>query len=447
MDAAGHLAHGIQARHVGVAVHVDDDAAAGEMGRRHHLNQVLGRVDTRCPQGLARAEALEHSFFRDMPGVHIHAAHGAAPSGCHLLGNGGGQDVTGGHILQHRVIALHEPLAVLVENGGALTPEGVVDQLAFQARRRGQGGGHELDKLHVPQAAARLQGQDVPLAGESGCGGGVLVESRHAAGGQHHRLGGNHQGLTLPVHAGCTAHPAVLQQQLGNEGIFQHGHALVSCPAEKDAVGIAASAGGTPQRPGHRVAARAEAAVAAVLVAVELHAPLRHPLDSRIGPLGQTAQQRLVHQLRAAAQGVRHQAVHGVVRRVGQHHGVPTCGHSGGVAARLVGQGHPGARLTGRHGRAQSGAAAPQHQHISFQLYRSHTPAPFPVPRFSRPPGTAYLLLYQNNLSSWGNVKRILRPIPPGSVPANETGNARHNKNAARRNTRRAAFYSAAKYF
>ena len=103
----------------------------------------------------------------------------------HLEHHRAGDDVARRQVDDRRRVALHEPLAVGVEQSAALAAHrlGDEDAEAGQARRM------ELVELHVLQRKSLAEHDAQAVAGQGVRVGGGLVHPARAAGGEHDRLG------------------------------------------------------------------------------------------------------------------------------------------------------------------------------------------------------------------------------------------------------------------
>ena len=105
----GHLADGVEAGDVGLAVVVDHHAATGVVGRRDDGHRLLGDVDTDREAALINGrEVLDDEIRRLVADVQIHAIR---PEALHLVVDGAGDDVPRGQ-LGPLVKLRHEAAAV-----------------------------------------------------------------------------------------------------------------------------------------------------------------------------------------------------------------------------------------------------------------------------------------------------------------------------------------------
>ena len=105
-----------------------------------------------------------------------------------LLHHRAGDDVAGGQVDDGGGVALHEPLALAVEQSAALA----ADRLGDQDAQPRQAGRVELVELHVLQGKSLTEDDAQAVTGQRVCVGGGLVHPARPAGGQHDRLGPEH---------------------------------------------------------------------------------------------------------------------------------------------------------------------------------------------------------------------------------------------------------------
>ena len=185
----GHHGLGVAAlRHHHLAVIIGRDAAHLVMAGRHHRDRVLDRVHVGELLGdLADAgQALADGFLAQVVELEQDAVAVLAGAAAFLdLGRHRARhDIAAREVLGVRRIALHEALAVLVEEVAALSAHALRDQHA-RARHAGR---MELPELHVLErnSGARRHAQAVTGIDESvGAGG---KDAPGAAGGENRRL-------------------------------------------------------------------------------------------------------------------------------------------------------------------------------------------------------------------------------------------------------------------
>ena len=189
------LTRGVQAGHdVGVvaqhlAVDRGRDAAHHVVAGRVDRHQLLDRVDTEVGAGElgdVGQLGLEHVRAEvahvDVDVVLVRAGAAALE---HLEHHRAGDDVARRQVDDRRRVALHEPLALAVEQAAALAAHRLGDQDA----QAGQAGRVELVKLHVLQRKSLAEHDAQAVAGQGVRVGGGLVHPARPAGGEHDRLG------------------------------------------------------------------------------------------------------------------------------------------------------------------------------------------------------------------------------------------------------------------
>ena len=187
----GHLADGIEAGDVGLAVVVDHHAATGVVGRRDDGHRLPGDVDTDREAALINGrEVLDDEIRRLVADVQIHAIR---PEALHLVVDGAGDDVPRGQ-LGPLVKLRHEAAAVGTAQVGPFAAQRLGQQEVGVVRVE-QAGGVELVELQVrhPAAGAPCHGDAVARADVRV--GGVLVHLGGPAGGQRHEAGADHLDL------------------------------------------------------------------------------------------------------------------------------------------------------------------------------------------------------------------------------------------------------------
>ena len=141
---------------------------------------------------------------RNVPHVEIDGL-GAAVRGDALAGDGAGHHIARSELKQG-VVALHEPLAVMVAQICAFAAERFRQQKARSARKR-QRGGMKLVELHVGQFGARCRGKGDAVAGGYGGIGGVRVDLACSTRSDEDSAGGDAMECTLPERSGQGGHP------------------------------------------------------------------------------------------------------------------------------------------------------------------------------------------------------------------------------------------------
>ncbi len=187
----GHLADGVEARNVGLAVVVDHHATAGVVGGRDDGHRLLGDVDADREAALMDGrEVLDDEIGWLVADVQIHAVC-AEP--LHLVVDGAGDYVPRCQ-LGSLVEVGHEAAAVGAAQIGPLAAQGFGQQEVGVIGVE-QAGGVELVELQVrhPAAGAPRHGDAVP--GADVRVGGVLVHFGGATGGQRHETGADHLDL------------------------------------------------------------------------------------------------------------------------------------------------------------------------------------------------------------------------------------------------------------
>ena len=170
-------------------VHRRRDTAHHVVARRVHRNEVGDRVHAQIGPGEfgdVGQLRLEHVFAEvahvDVDVVLVRARAAAFE---HLAHHRAGDDVARRQVDDRRRVALHEPLALAVEQPTALAAHRLGDQNAQpgQARRM------ELVKLHVLQRKSLAEDDADAVAGEGVRIRRGLVHPARPAGGDHDRLG------------------------------------------------------------------------------------------------------------------------------------------------------------------------------------------------------------------------------------------------------------------
>ncbi len=196
---AGAFAHGVQAvHHLVVDVAVLDHDLAVDVGRDathlvvdggHDRDRLLrdvhvGEVDADL---VHRGQALVDGLRAQVVELeqHVVLVGTAAAAFLDLLVHRAGDEVARRQVLQRGRVALHEALAVAVEQDGAFTAAALGQQHA----RAGHAGGVELPEFHVLQRDAGTCRHAQAVAGVDEGVGRCREDAARAAGGQQHGLG------------------------------------------------------------------------------------------------------------------------------------------------------------------------------------------------------------------------------------------------------------------
>ena len=158
----GHLADGVEAGDVGLAVVVDHHAATGVVGRRYYGHRLLGDVDAHRETALINGrEVLDDEVGRFVADVQIHAV---GPESLHLVVDGAGDYVPRCQ-LGPRVKLRPEAAAIRAAQIGPF-PTQRFGQQEVGVIGMEQAGGMELVELQVrhPTASAPRHGDAVPRA-------------------------------------------------------------------------------------------------------------------------------------------------------------------------------------------------------------------------------------------------------------------------------------------
>ena len=184
---AGGLAGRVEAGDVGAAVDVGLDAAHRVVVAGLDVDRFAGDVDAGevAADEDDLAQRLVDALFRHDGDVEGDGAVGEAAALVDLGLLGAGDDVARGELHLVRRVALHEALALGVEQVGALAAGALGDQEALARQRRRV----VLDHLHVHQLRPDPVGHRDPVAGADQRVGGRLPDLAVAAAGEDHRLG------------------------------------------------------------------------------------------------------------------------------------------------------------------------------------------------------------------------------------------------------------------
>ena len=183
---AGDLARGVEAGDVGAPVDVGLDAAHRVVVAGLDADRFAGDVDAGevAADEDDLAQRLVDPLFRHHGDVEGDGPVGEAAALVDLGLLGAGDDVARGELHLVRRVALHEPLALGVEQVGALAAGALGDQEALARQRRRV----VLDHLHVHQLRPDPVGHRDPVAGADQRVGGRLPDLAVAAAGEDHRL-------------------------------------------------------------------------------------------------------------------------------------------------------------------------------------------------------------------------------------------------------------------
>ena len=214
---AGALAGGVEARDVGGAVDVGLDAAHRVVVARLDVDGLLGDVDARevAADQDDLAERLVDPLLRHDRDVEGDGAVGEAAALVDLGLLGARDDVARGELHLVRRVALHEALALGVQEVGALAACALRDQEAL-ARERGR---VVLDHLHVHERGADPVGHRDPVAGADEGVRGRPPDLAVSAGRQDHvlRLEELHRAVANVAGDGADALARVVDRERGRE--------------------------------------------------------------------------------------------------------------------------------------------------------------------------------------------------------------------------------------
>src|SRR5690554_880369 len=224
------LADGVQLVHVGLAVAVDHDAAAGVMRRRDHGDRLAGDVDAEAQAALVnRGEVLAYEGGRLVADVQIHAIQ---PQTLHLVVDGAGDYVPG------------RQFGTLVEVGHEAGAVGQLEHRPFATQCLGdqealglgviQAGGMELVELQVGHPAACTPGHGDAIPRGAVRVAGVEIHLARAAGSQYGESGAEGLHMTAVAVEDVGAEAAVARQtqlaagdQVDGDPVFQQGDVRV----------------------------------------------------------------------------------------------------------------------------------------------------------------------------------------------------------------------------
>ncbi len=376
---AGGLANGIEPRQVGSPGAVNEDAAAGVVGRGHHRDGLPGDVDAELQAAAVDGgEVLADELRGTVADVQLHAVRAEA---LHLVVDGAGHDVPGGQ-LATRVETLHEGLAVRQQQPAALATHRLADQ---ERPRPGmeQAGGVKLIEFQVGDPAAGPPGHGDAVAGGALRVGAVQVGLAGAAAGQHHRARGQgtHAGVAGIQYVGPQASVRTVAQAPGGDQVHRH---LVLQNADIRPLQGPRQEGGFNGPPG-MVGGMNDTTVTVASLPVQMqhrlaviagpggegHLLLKEPLHRLRGALGHLADRRRIAQSGAGLQGVGYMGVYGIP-------GLQHRGHAPlGVEARALGHGPLGQQrdpqtLRQPQGHGEPGDAAADDQNVCCFLAGSH---------------------------------------------------------------------------
>lgn len=299
----------------------------------------------------------------------------AAAAFLDLLVHGAGNEVARRQVLQRRRIALHEALAIAIQQNRAFAAAALGQQHA----RAGHAGGVELPELHVLQRDAGTRGHAQAVAGVDEGVGRCREDAARAARGQQHGLGvqfvqvagfqlqrGHADHVALGVADQVQRHPLDEEVGLGLHVLLvqrvQHGVARAVGGRAGALHGLLAVVGG--------VAAEGALVDRAVGVAVERHAEVLE-LDHDVGRLAaHELDGVLVTQPVGALDGVVEVVVPVVLAHVAERCGNAALrGHGVRAGGEDLGQaGHVQARARQFQRGAHAGAAGPHDDHVELAL-------------------------------------------------------------------------------
>ena len=385
---AGGFADCVQARQVGSAGQIDDDAAAGVVRRRHHRNRLPAHVDAEfqaARQNGRKAGAEERRG--QMAHVQVDAVRAQA---LHFMVDGARHDVAGSQLAAF-VEALHEAAAVRQQQASAFAAHGFGNQERPRLRVV-EAGRMELVELHVGDAAAGAPGHGDAVAGGAVRVGGVEVDLAGAAGGQHHELRLDDLHAVRLAVVGVGAAHAVRRgaeplrgDQIHRHAPAQHGDVGMRRGARDQRLGDGRSGGVRDmQHAAMRVSALA-GEVRRVAVAVERETQRRHMVDALGRARDRIAHDLFVAQSGAGVDGVGDVGIEAVVWM--RHRGHAALGAIGGAAVQGILGEHRHAQVVGQvQRRRQACGAAADHQHVCSMSIRHGSADPATVKRvYARP--------------------------------------------------------------
>ena len=228
------FADGVKTGHIGLAVFVDHNAAAGVVGGGHHRHGVTGDIQAQLQTlGVDGGEVLDNEIRRLVADIQIQTVR---PQALHFMVDGAGHHVPGGQFSAF-IKAMHEALTAGQQQVPTFAANGLGDQKTFGLGVV-QAGGVELHEFHVGHPAAGPPGHGDAVAGGHIRIGRIQVDLGGAAGGQHHGSGQNDvgfAGLDI-VHIGAAAAlffaflpvgaVVLLQDQVHGHPIFEAGHVV-----------------------------------------------------------------------------------------------------------------------------------------------------------------------------------------------------------------------------
>ena len=232
---AGDLAGRVEAGHVGAAPEVGPHAAAGVVAGGRDGDQVGDRVDAvGAGGGQDGREPALPELRAEVPGVEPHVR---VPGLDHPAHDRLGHDVARRQVGQ-LVDALHEPVALEVDEEGALAAHGLGDQrlLAAGLGAEVHHGRVELDELQVAEGGAGAQGQRHAVAGRDRRVGGLGEHLAEATRGEHDGPAADRAdsvALALADHVqGDPGYAAVVgEQQVDGERVLDH--LDLGCPLDR----------------------------------------------------------------------------------------------------------------------------------------------------------------------------------------------------------------------
>ena len=298
----------------------------------------------------------------------------------HFEHHGAGDDVARRQVDDRRGVALHEALAVAVEQPAALAAHGFGDQDA----QAGQAGRVELVKLHVLQRKSLAEDDADAVAGQGVRVGGGLVHPARTAGGEHDGLGVEDVdvagGQLVGDHAGGhRAGRGLGEHQVECVELVEELHVVLDAVLVQRLQDHVAGAVGRVAGPAHRglavvagVPAEAALVDAALGGAVERHPHLlqvEHRVD---GFLAHDLHGVLVGEVVAALDGVEGVPFPVVVFDVGQRGAHAALGGAGVAAGGVeLGQ-HRGAHARTRFDRGPHAGTARADDHHVVSVLLDH---------------------------------------------------------------------------